>query len=88
MTNNISDKRYIDHWIEARFECAAPIKNSAADAAMMRTELTLGRWALQPRDVRARPRCAGFVLAHQARIAADISSYDGCVEPCVRLLER
>jgi phage terminase large subunit len=29
-TNNISGKRYIDHWIEASFECATPIKNSGA----------------------------------------------------------
>ena len=35
-TNNISGKRYIDHWIEAGFECATPIKNSGAGAAMMR----------------------------------------------------
>jgi hypothetical protein len=27
------DKRYIDHWIEAGFECATPIKNSGAGAA-------------------------------------------------------
>ena len=37
-TNNISGKRYIDHWIEAGFECATPIKNSGAGAAMMRIE--------------------------------------------------
>jgi phage terminase large subunit len=37
-TNNISGKRYIDHWIEAGFECAPPIKNSGAGAAMMRIE--------------------------------------------------
>jgi phage terminase large subunit len=37
-TNNISGKRYIDHWIEAGFECAMPIKNSGAGAAMMRIE--------------------------------------------------
>jgi phage terminase large subunit len=36
--NNISGKRYIDHWIEAGFECAPPIKNSGAGAAMMRIE--------------------------------------------------
>jgi phage terminase large subunit len=29
-TNNISGKRYIDHWIEAGFECAPLIKNSGA----------------------------------------------------------
>jgi phage terminase large subunit len=34
-TNNISGKRYIDHWIEAGFECSTPIKNSGAGAAMM-----------------------------------------------------
>ena len=38
-TNNISGKRYIDHWIEAGFECAPPIKNSGAGAAMMRIEV-------------------------------------------------
>jgi len=32
--NNISGKRYIDHWIEAGFECATPIKNSGAGAAL------------------------------------------------------
>jgi phage terminase large subunit len=37
-TNNISGKRYIDHWIEAGFECSTPIKNSGAGAAMMRIE--------------------------------------------------
>ncbi len=36
--NNISGKRYIDHWVEAGFECAQPIKNSGAGAAMMRIE--------------------------------------------------
>jgi phage terminase large subunit len=36
--NNISGKRYIDHWIEAGFECSRPIKNSGAGAAMMRIE--------------------------------------------------
>ena len=36
--NNISGKRYIDHWIEAGFECADPIKNTGAGAAMMRIE--------------------------------------------------
>jgi phage terminase large subunit len=36
--NNISGKRYIDHWIEAGFECSPPIKNSGAGAAMMRIE--------------------------------------------------
>src|SRR6201984_876682 len=37
-TNNISGKRYIDHWVEGGFECGAPIKNSGAGAAMMRIE--------------------------------------------------
>ena len=37
-TTNISGKRYIDHWIEAGFERAPPIKNSGAGAAMMRIE--------------------------------------------------
>ena len=36
--NNISGKRYIDHWVEAGFECASPIKNRGAGAAMMRIE--------------------------------------------------
>ena len=36
--NNISGKRYMDHWIEAGFECATPIKNSGTGAAMMRIE--------------------------------------------------
>jgi phage terminase large subunit len=35
---SVSGKRYIDHWIEAGFECATPIKNSGAGAAMMRIE--------------------------------------------------
>jgi hypothetical protein len=35
-TNNITGKRYIDHWIEAGFECGTPIKNTGAGAAMMR----------------------------------------------------
>src|SRR6516165_8839444 len=37
-TNNITGKRYIDHWIEAGFECGTPIKNTGAGAAMMRVE--------------------------------------------------
>ena len=35
-TNNITGKRYIDHWTEAGFECGTPIKNTGAGAAMMR----------------------------------------------------
>jgi hypothetical protein len=27
-TNNISGKRYVDHWREAGFECETPIKNT------------------------------------------------------------
>ena len=37
-TNNITGKRYIDHWREAGFECETPIKNTGAGAAMMRVE--------------------------------------------------
>jgi phage terminase large subunit len=37
--NNISGKRYIDHWIEAGFECGPLIKNTGAGAAMMRIEV-------------------------------------------------
>jgi hypothetical protein len=37
-TNNITGKRYIDHWTEAGFECGIPIKNTGAGAAMMRIE--------------------------------------------------
>jgi phage terminase large subunit len=37
-TNNITGKRYIDHWTEAGFECATPIKNTGMGAAMMRIE--------------------------------------------------
>jgi phage terminase large subunit len=37
-TNNVSGKRYVDHWAEAGFEVATPIKNSGAGAAMMRIE--------------------------------------------------
>jgi phage terminase large subunit len=37
-TNNISGKRYVDHWAEAGFEVATPIENSGAGAAMMRIE--------------------------------------------------
>ena len=37
-TNNITGKRYIDHWREAGFECDNPIKNTGAGAAMMRVE--------------------------------------------------
>jgi phage terminase large subunit len=36
--NNITGKRYIDHWREAGFECETPIKNTGAGAAMMRVE--------------------------------------------------
>jgi phage terminase large subunit len=31
-TNNISGKRYVDHWVEAGFECRPLIKNSGAGA--------------------------------------------------------
>jgi phage terminase large subunit len=37
-TNNVSGRRYIDHWRDAGFECETPIKNSGAGAAMMRIE--------------------------------------------------
>jgi phage terminase large subunit len=37
-TNNITGKRYVDHWREAGFECETPIKNTGAGAAMMRIE--------------------------------------------------
>jgi phage terminase large subunit len=37
-TNNITGKRYIDHWTEAGFECGTPIKNTGAGASMMRVE--------------------------------------------------
>lgn len=37
-TNNISGKRYIDHWVEAGFETDTPIQNTGAGAAMMRIE--------------------------------------------------
>jgi hypothetical protein len=36
--NNITGKRYVDHWREAGFECETPIKNTGAGAAMMRIE--------------------------------------------------
>jgi phage terminase large subunit len=36
--NNITGKRYIDHWKEAGFECDTPIKNTGAGAPMMRVE--------------------------------------------------
>jgi phage terminase large subunit len=36
--NNITGKRYIDHWSEAGFECANPIRNTGVGAAMMRVE--------------------------------------------------
>jgi phage terminase large subunit len=36
--NNVTGKRYIDHWKEAGFECDTPIKNTGAGAAMMRIE--------------------------------------------------
>jgi phage terminase large subunit len=36
--NNITGKRYVDHWREAGFECATPIRNTGAGAAMMRVE--------------------------------------------------
>src|SRR5947208_14580917 len=37
-TNNITGRRYFDHWTEAGFECGIPIKNTGAGAAMMRIE--------------------------------------------------
>ena len=37
-TNNVTGKRYVDHWSDAGFDVATPIKNSGAGAAMMRIE--------------------------------------------------
>ena len=37
-TNNVTGKRYVDHWSEAGFECAVPIKNTGIGAAGMRIE--------------------------------------------------
>jgi phage terminase large subunit len=37
-TNNVTGKRYVDHWADAGFECATPMKNSGAGAATMRIE--------------------------------------------------
>jgi len=37
-TNNITGKRYVDHWTDAGFECGTPIKNTGAGATMMRIE--------------------------------------------------
>jgi phage terminase large subunit len=37
-TNNITGKRYVDHWAEAGFDVATPIKNTGAGAAAMRVE--------------------------------------------------
>jgi hypothetical protein len=51
-TNNITGKRYIDHWREAGFECETPIKNTGAGAAMMRVEATafsLAAGSMRPR---------------------------------------
>jgi hypothetical protein len=42
--NNITGKRYIDHWREAGFECETPIKNTGAGAAMMRVEAARRIW--------------------------------------------
>jgi phage terminase large subunit len=43
--NNTSGKRYIDHWVEAGFECEPPIKSSGAllspIAVMMRAGCAL-----------------------------------------------
>jgi phage terminase large subunit len=37
-TNNISGKRYVDHWAEAGFETDTPIRNAGPGAATMRIE--------------------------------------------------
>ena len=37
-TNNISGKRYVDHWAEAGFETDTPIRNTGPGAATMRIE--------------------------------------------------
>ena len=34
----LQHRGYIDHWIEAGFECGTPIKNTGTGAAMMRIE--------------------------------------------------
>jgi len=39
-TNNVSGRRYIDHWRDAGFECEA-IKNTGAGAAMMRVRIVI-----------------------------------------------
>jgi phage terminase large subunit len=36
--NNVTGKRYVDHWREAGFDCAEPIPNQGAGAATMRIE--------------------------------------------------
>jgi phage terminase large subunit len=38
LPNNVSGRRYVDHWRDAGFECAIPIKNTGSGAAAMRIE--------------------------------------------------
>jgi phage terminase large subunit len=37
-TNNITGKRYVDHWREAGFNCIEPAANAGTGAAMQRVE--------------------------------------------------
>jgi phage terminase large subunit len=67
--NNISGKRYIDHWIEAGFECGPLIKNTGAGAAMMRIEAArrmfprcwFNETTTRPPHGRCGSRCGGAI---------------------------
>ena len=75
-TNNISGKRYIDHWIEAGFECASPIKNSGTGAAMMRIEAArrvFPRCCFNEKTTEAGRDALGYYHERKTRTAMSVS---------------
>jgi hypothetical protein len=67
-TNNITGKRYIDHWTEAGFECGIPIKNTGAGAAMMRIEAALLTLELSCRAALSVPPLPFTVTPHRLQL--------------------
>ena len=62
-TNNISGKRYIDHWVEAGFESATPMKNSGAGAVkrMGRAlKVKMSQFAANVLPIIREIQCAGY----------------------------
>jgi phage terminase large subunit len=68
--NNITGKRYEDHWRDAGFTVEPPVKNQGKGAASMRVEAVRRLWAetvVQRSDNRAGARCAGLLPRTERR---------------------